>query len=261
MNSYREYVAACCRGTTIAALLIAGSSIANAQRTAPSPNRPSTQPAQESTLGAHTLLTHSEGLGVSPAITAPITTQASGSTLIVFNGGYADNDAPPLDSYANRWKPLSKPANYGNGYERFSVQSYIALAARGGPGHTVSIAKTGQPAGEISVPFIEIQAGVLKDVAQNYPEANIVVTSGKVTTTGPATLIALWWGDGGVKRMSAVPNNGFTVIERFLKLPDNSGVQCAVAFKQVQSAGTYDVSWIGTPMQGAILWLLAFQAP
>jgi hypothetical protein len=255
MNSYREYVAACCRGTTMAAIFLACP--ANAATSAiDSP----TQPRPSSTLGAHTLLTHSEGLGVSPAITSPITTQASGSTFIVFNGGYADNDASPVDSYANRWKPLTKRVSYGNGYERFSVQSYIALMARGGPRHTVSIAKPGQPTGEISLPFIEIKSGVLKDVAQNYPEANMVVTSGKVTTTGPATLIALWWGDGGLKRMSAVPNNGFTVIESFLELPDNSGVQCAVAFKQVQSAGTYDVSWIGTPVQGAILWLLAFQA-
>jgi hypothetical protein len=260
--SCREYVAACCRGTTIAALLIAGSTSAHAQRPAPPALDPATQPRRDPALGAHTLLTHSEGLGVSPAITAPITTQASGSTLIVFNGGYADNDARPVDSYANSWKPLGKRVTYGNGYDRFSVQGYIALAARGGPRHTVSIAKAGQPAGEISMPFIEIrQAGVLQDVVQNYPAANIVVTSGKVTTTGPATLIALWWGDGGVKQMSAVPNNGFTVIESFLKLPDNSGVQCAVAVKQVQSAGTYDVSWIDTPVQGAILWLMAFQAP
>jgi hypothetical protein len=262
MNSCREYVAACCRGTTIAALLIAGSTSAHAQRAASSTFDPPNQPQHGPSLGAHTLLTHSEGLGVSPAITAPITTQASGSTLIVFNGGYTDNNAPPVDSYNNRWKPLGKRVTYGNGYDRFSVQGYIALTARGGPRHTASIVKAGQTAGEISMPFIEIQhAGVLQDMAQNYPPADIVVTSGKVTTTGPATLIALWWGDGGVKQMSAVPNNGFTVIESFLKLPDNSGVQCAVAFKQVQSAGTYDVSWIDTPVQGAILWLLAFQAP
>jgi hypothetical protein len=261
MDSCREYVAACFRGTTIAALLIAGSTNAHAQRTASStPQPPQAQSAPS--LGAHTLLTHSEGLGVSPAETTPIATQAGGSTLILFNGGYTDNDALPTDSYANHWEPLGKRVPYGNGYERFSVHGYIARAAHGGPRHTASVVKSGQPAGEISIPFIEIQqAGVLQDVAQNYAPASLVVTSGKVTTTGPATLIALWWGDGGVKRMSAQPNNGFTIIESFLKLPDNSGVQCAVAFKQVKSAGTYDVSWIATPAQGAILWLLAFQAP
>ena len=60
--------------------------------------------------------------------------------------------------------------------------------------------------------------------------------------------------------MTAVPNNGFSVIDSFLKLPDNSGVQCAVAYKQVATAGTYNVSWTGAPIQGAILWLFAFQS-
>jgi hypothetical protein len=213
-------------------------------------------------LGGHTLLAQSEGLGVAPAVTEPVDTQRSGSTLIVFNGGYSSNDAHPVDSYANRWKQLGSTVPYGNGYgDRFDVKAYIALAAKGGANHTVSFAKPGNAVGEMSVPFIEIkQAGVLKDVAQNYAPAGLTLRSGTVRTTGPATLVAVWWGDGGVKHMTAVPNNGFTVIDSFLKLPDNSGVQCAVAFKQVDAAGTYDVSWIGAPIQGAILWLFAFQS-
>ena len=213
-------------------------------------------------LGGHTLLAQSEGLGISPAVTEPVDTQHSGSTLIVFNGGYSSNDASPTDSYANHWKQLGRTVPYGNGYgDRFDVKAFIALAAKGGAHHTVSFAKPGNAVGEMSVPFIEIkQAGVLKDVVQNYAAAALTLHSGSVRTTGPATLIAVWWGDGGVKRMTAVPTNGFTVIDSFLKLPDNSGVQCAVAFKQVDTAGTYDVSWIGAPIQGAILWLFAFQS-
>lgn len=213
-------------------------------------------------LGAHTLYVQSEGLGATPAVTNPITTQKSGSVLIVFNGGYSGNSGQPVDTYSNRWKSLGRPVPYGNGYgDRFDVKAYIARSAKGGPGHTVSIAKPADPAGEISIPFVEIrQAGILEDVVQNYAPTGLVMTSGKVTTTGPATLIAFWWGDGGVKRMTAVPNNGFSVIDSFLRLPDNSGVQCAVAVRQVATPGTYDVSWTGVPAQGAILWLLAFQA-
>jgi hypothetical protein len=70
----------------------------------------------------------------------------------------------------------------------------------------------------------------------------------------------VWWGDGFVYRMTAVPNNGFKVIDSYLELPPNSAVQCAVASKQVAAAGTYNVTWTGTPAQGAILWLFAFQA-
>ncbi len=262
MHGCRNYVAACCRGTTIAALLAAGSAISRAQ-TSPiigsTDARPHVQPS--SLLGNHTLLAQSEGMGTSPAVTDPITTQPTGSALIVFNGGYSGNSARPVDSYSNKWKQLGSSVTYGNGYDGFNVKAYVALSAKGGPNHTVSIVKNANAVGEISVPFIEVrQAGVLQDVAQNYAAAGLVLTSGNVTTTGPATLIALWWGDGGVTRMTAVPNNGFSVIDSFLKLPDNSGVQCAVAYRQVATAGTYNVSWTGAPIQGAILWLFAFQS-
>lgn len=251
MNGYSQYAAACCCGAVLAVLPTAGIREAHAQA-----------PRQEPSLGAHTLLAQSEGLGTNPAVTVPLATQPHGSSLIVFNGGYSSAFAPPVDSYGNRWKQLGNTVRYGNGYgDRFDVKAYLVLSAKGGANHTVSISKPTEAAGEISVPFIEIrQAGVLQDVAQNYAPASTVMTSGRVTTTGPAVLLAVWWGDGGVKRMTAVPNNGFAVIDSFLKLPDNSGVQCAVAFRQVSAAGTYDVSWTGVPVQGAILWLLAFQS-
>lgn len=253
MQGCRDYVAAYCRYTAVGTLLIAVAGCVPAQGAAGNPT---------SSLGAHTLQTQSEGLGTSPVITDSITTQQRGSSLIVFNGGYSSNALDPIDSYGNRWKQLGNDVPFGNGYgDRFNVKAYVALAAKGGPGHTVSFIKNGNAKGEISVPFIEIKdAGVLHDVRQNYAPTGTVMTSGSVTTTGPATLVAVWWGDGGIKRMSAVPNNGFAVIDSYLKLPDNSGVQCAVAYKQVATAGSYNVSWTGAPAQGAILWLLAFQS-
>ena len=258
MLGYRKNLAAYCRGTTVAALLIAGPGAALAQ----SVPGVSNLPALSSSLGAHTLQTQSEGLGVSPVVTDPITTQPRDSSLIVFNGGYLSNASAPKDSYGNRWKQLGNAVPFGNGYgDRFNVKAYVVLDAKGGPDHTIHFVKDGNAEGEISIPFIEIRhAGVLQDVSQNYAPTGLRLTSGNVTTTGPATLIAVWWGDGGVKRMTAVPNNGFAVIDSYLMLPDNSGVQCAVAYKQVAAAGTYNVSWAGAPAQGAILWLLAFQS-
>ena len=254
MHGRRNRVASSCRQATMAALLIAGAGATQASDTAPAVQAvPS--------LGAHALLTHSEGMGVSPAITSPIDTQSTGSSLIVLNGGYAGNADKPVDSYANRWKRVGDTVVY-NGYSgAFTVSAYTAVSAKGGAGHTVSIAKRANPTGEISVPFIEVMhAGVLQDMAQNYPAPGLVLTSGNVTTTGPATLVAVWWGDAGVKRMTTRPDHEFTLIDSYLTLPDNSGVQVAVAYRQVASAGTYNVSWIGSPIQGAILWLFAFQA-
>lgn len=236
-------------------------------------------------LGAHTLLTQSEGDGSTPAVTSAIHTQENGSSLLVLVAGHADNDAPPTDSYGNQWKAIGEPVTY-NGYDgRFHARAYLAIAAHGGRQHTVQVVKPGSPQGEITLPFIEIaRAGKLQDVAQNYPTPSIaaratnklvrawqgvtggedatttLLTSGTVTTTGPATLVAVWLGDAYIYSMKAVPSDGFKVIDSYLQLPPNSGVQCAVAVRQVEAAGTYAVTWKGTPAQGAILWLFAFQA-
>lgn len=247
---------------SVVALLLACPALTAAQGATPrATDLPNTLPQNAPVLGAHTLLAHSEGEGVSPAITAPIETQPAGSTFIVLNGGYAKNGNAPVDNYANRWKRVGSRVVF-NGYGgAFDVTAYVAVAGKGGSAHSVRIDKSGYPEGEITVPFIEVRnAGVLKDMAQNYPAPALVMTSGEVTTTGPATLVAVWWGDGGVKTMTTRPDSGFQMIDSYLLLPDNSGVQCAVAYKQVASAGTYHVSWVGSPMQGAILWLFAFQA-
>lgn len=227
-------------------------------------------------LGAHTLLVQPDGQGSDPAIAGPIQTQATGSALLVLVGGFASNASLPSDNYANSWVQQGPRVAYHGYSGRFNTAAYVALPARGGRNHQVVLAKRGMPAGEITAPFVEIKnAGVLQDMANNYALPGLAarlgskfgrswpgadLTSGTVTTTGPATLVAVWWGDAYVYRMTAVPGDGFKVIERFLELPPSSGVQCAVAVRQVDRAGTWRVTWHGTPAQGAILWLFAFQA-
>ncbi|MEO5559412.1 MAG: hypothetical protein ABIO49_06365 [Dokdonella sp.] len=218
------------------------------------------QHGSASTLGSHTLLAHEDGNGPPIATTAPITTAVSGSALIAFSAGYTDNDQPPIDSESNAWEPLGNPVVYRGYNGEFNVKAYLALHATGGAAHTVTIAKNGVPAGEITIPFIEIrQAGTLQSAAHNYPAASTTLTSGTVTTTGPATLVAVWWGDAAGLHHSAVPDNGFAIIENFVDLPPNSAVQCVVAYKEVSASGTYQVSWSTSPAQGAPLWLFAFQ--
>lgn len=231
-------------------------------------------------LGAHTLLVQSDGKGSRVATSDPIDTQPSGSSLLALVGGFVSNAAAPSDSYGNHWEALGPAVTY-HGYDgRFDAKAYVVRAAKGGPGHRVSVLKEGTAEGEITVPFIEIaHAGTLHDVAQNYPapgridrymnrlarawdgadDSHIALRSGTVTTTGPATLVAVWWGDAPTLKMRAIPDNGFTIIEQLVDLPPNSAVQCVVAVKQVDAAGSYDVSWATSPAQGAILWLFAFQ--
>jgi hypothetical protein len=211
-------------------------------------------------LGAHVFLGQGEGLGVSPAVTPAMDTQTSGSVFVIFNAGYSSNDGSPLDSYGNRWKALGHPLTYADYGDRFDVRAYIATSGKGGPRHTVSIEKDGEPKGELSLPFVEVRnASRVQAFAQNYADKALVVASNEITVDGPATLLAFWWGDGGVKEMTAMPGDGFQLIDAFVRLPDESGVQGAVAWRQVDAAGTYRVHWTVAPVQGAALWIIAIR--
>jgi hypothetical protein len=212
-------------------------------------------------LGAHTLLGQEDGNSTSPALTTPINTATAGSYLLSFSAGYTSNNNAPTDNKGNVWTRLGNPAVYLGYNGVFDVKAFTVRNAVGGAGHQLSIVKNGTTSGELTLPFVEIRnASVLQDVVQNYAATGTTLTSGTVTTTGPAVLIAVWWGDGVGLTHSATPNNGFTIIENFVNLPPGSAVQCVVAAKTVAAAGNYNVSWATSPAQGAPLWLFAFQA-
>ena len=212
-------------------------------------------------LGAHALLGQEDGHGKNPAISPPVDTAASGSSFVAFNAGAVVNARAPTDNMGNAWTLLGQPVVYHGYNGAYDVKAYTALAGRGGEGHSVSIVKDGAPASELTLLFVEIlNAARLQDVAQTYADAGPLVTSGSVTTTGPAVLLAVWWGDGYFLSQTVVPDNGFTVIESFLDLPPDSAVQTVAAYRVVDAAGTYKVTWNQHPEQGAVLWLMAFQS-
>lgn len=142
---------------------------------------------------------------------------------------------------------------------------YARLGASGGPGFAVHDTTGLAPNGnydEITLAAVEVIGGSrIEDFAWNevvQGSQPVPVTSGNVTTTGPATLVAFWWGDlTATTDQTAIANNGFTVIESALAA--GSLVQCAVAVKTVAQAGSYNVTWTATPLQGAQLWLVAVQ--
>ena len=91
------------------------------------------------------------------------------------------------------------------------------------------------------------------------PVAGLPLTSQSVVTTGPALLVAWWWGDADLNNhKTAVPDNGFAVIDSVLA--SGELVQCAVATRRVSAVGTYNVTWTATPRQGAQLWIAAVQS-
>ena len=210
------------------------------------------------TLGAHVLLTQDQNLGTNPAVAAAITTQATGSTLLAISMGWISNFAVPTDTFGNTWTSLGGMHGYAG--TDFYTAVWSAASAHGGAGHKLSAGKAGDPTGEISLALVEIKnGGKIKGVAYAYPSMDQPNTAGSVTTDGPATLIAIWSGDSWALQHTATPNNGFVTFDSYLNLGATSGVQIALASKQVSAAGTYSMTWIETPLQGAACYLIAVE--
>jgi hypothetical protein len=49
------------------------------------------------------------------------------------------------------------------------------------------------------------------------------------------------------------------MVDSYLNLGPTSGVQIAIAVKQVATAGTYTMTWTATPVQGAACYLIAIE--
>jgi len=211
-------------------------------------------------LGAHALRYYGLSTSQATSIKTPMATQPSGSTIVVSVGrGKLDLFALPTDNKGNAYQQVDVNHNYTH-YNTSGTALYTLTSANGGRDFAVSASTADED--EITLAAVEVIEGTqIQDYAWNevvQPEAPVPVTSKSVTTTGPATLVAFWWGDAPEPNdKTAVPNNGFKVVDSVLK--SGALVQCAVAVKNVTDPGTYDVTWKATPVQGAQLWLIAVQ--
>lgn len=218
-----------------------------------------TSPRQTPALGAHNLVYSRDGVAITPLSTAAMNTRAAGSTVLVCVGrGEVVTHAKPTDNKCNRYVQNSKSHVYTL-WPKSGTALYVCKQALGGAGHVVTAGKR-VPADETTLSVVEVvNGGVLRQVAWNEVLAGQPLTSPSVTTTGPAVLVAWWWGDGDVHfDKTAVPDNGFTVIDSILL--EGALVQCVVAVRQVGEAGTYQVTWTTTPVQGAQLWIAAVES-
>ena len=188
-----------------------------------------------------------------------MTTQPTGSTLLVSVGrGVVSAHERPSDSFGNPYVQADTAHVYTQ-WPNSGTALYSCQQARGGTGHQVTVAK---PIGsdETTLSVVEIaNGGRLLDAKWSEVAAGMPLTSPAITTSGPAVLVAWWWGDADVRfNKTATPDNGFTVIDSILL--EGALVQCAVAVRQVDAAGTHQVTWTSTPLQGAQLWIAAVQS-
>jgi hypothetical protein len=213
------------------------------------------------TLGAHSLVFHISKGSVGATLPTPAMTTQSGSTLLAFVGkGSVWNLSLPFDNKGNtpyvQIGAIHEYTNWpGEGTAVYAFNSIV-----GGANHIVSVDDS-NVWDEVSFALVEVKnGGVIQDYKWNEVLKPNALTSQSVTTTGPATLVAVWFGDDSSSTPSnPVPNNGFTVIEGNGNATES--VQMYVATKDVAAAGTYNVTWNTTPIQGAQLYLIAVQKP
>jgi hypothetical protein len=214
-------------------------------------------------LGAHGLSYHKYQASSPSSISTPaLATEPSGSTIIASIGrGDKSQFVLPTDNKGNSpYTQLGDIHNYVPYYPNSGTAVYAHTDAKGGS--DFALTTTTPSSDEITITAVEVIEGS-KVQAFEWNEVSLApLTSNKVTTTGPATLIAFWWGDGFFSNppmpQKATPNNGFTVVDTNAQ-EIGSFVQCAVAVKNVTAAGSYDVTWTATPAQGAQMWLIAVQ--
>ena len=221
---------------------------------APAPAPASTAPA----LGAHALSFNRDGVTSSSLSASGMSTRTSGSTLLACVGRGLLAAGAPTDNVGNSFVQLETAHTYTL-WPNSGTALYACEQARGMAGHAVTVPKP-KVTDETTLTVVEITGGgSVREVRWREVLSGQPLTSASVTTTGPALLVAWWWGDAGVDLdKTAVPDNGFTVVDSVLA--SGALVQCAVAVRQVGAAGTYNVTWASTPQQGAQLWLVAVQA-
>jgi hypothetical protein len=215
-------------------------------------------PAKPPSLGAHTLAFYRyHANDLASITTSAMAAQAMGSTMIV-GVGRGDIGAfalPTNNKSSTPFAQLGTTHKYTK-WMTSGTATYALGPATLGPGLTISA--TTAPMDEITLAAIEVRDSSKVQAFEWNEVTSGPLTSKSVTTTGPATLIAFWWGDAFVDyAQTAVPNNGFAVVDSLLEA--GSLVQCAVAVKSVATAGTYNVTWTATPVQGAQMWLVAVQ--
>jgi hypothetical protein len=219
---------------------------------------PSTIPS----LGAHGGDWDIQWSGTSPQ-TVTITTQATGSSLIVFAFSDPGIYDTPTDNKSNTFSLLESSGYHGGLWAPFTMEVYGKAGAAGGSGHAVSITKS-SPSEESTLIVIEAKGGnTIRDtsiVTRAGAGAGVAYTSGDVTTTGKALLVAAWGGDGGVglTDQTATPGAGWQTVEA-LFLGGTAYIQAAVAVRHVSAAGTYSCDWTPVENQGAILFLAAVE--
>lgn len=224
-------------------------------------------------LGVYNLEYHLETGGVTPISVNIGTTQASGSAIVVAHFGRFTSLGTPTDnksnSFDNGTPDYREQSGYAGGlWSGFGMSLFARPSAAGGANHTISVAKSGTATEEATLIACEVKGGgVIQDtsiVARAAAGANAALNGANVTTTGPALLVGLWTGDGGVDTDPQDVNAGdnwtlLTQIALEAAQAPNGHIQAALLVRQVLTAGDYALQVRPQANQGGILGCVAVQ--
>ncbi len=212
--------------------------------------------------------------GQSPATgtleTKPVNTQKTGSVLLVSvaRGDWASAPNAPSDNHANTFTLLGSTHTYLD-WTSSATGLYHATGASGGANHMFSMIWNNSDETTLSALEVTGTTTIEDSSWVERPAANSI-SSANVHTNGAAILVAWWWGSGGVRTVGethkAIPGNGFTLIPNatgLISLSESGYIQVAAAYKMVNTAGDYTISWdtniAGLGNEGAQLYLVALR--
>lgn len=219
--------------------------------------------SQNPQLGVHGSDFDIQTAGTSP-VTVTLTTQGSGSSIVVAVLAALAAVSAPTDNKSNTYTLAESSGYHGGAYAGYGLEIYTKAGATGGASHAVSVTKD-NPTDESTLIVVEAKGGAtVQDssiITRAGAGAGVAYASAAVTVTGPALLVAFWCGDGNevTPDQSAAAESGWEIVES-LFLGMTAYIQAACAVKRVTGAGDYTCSWTPVANQGAILGLVAIQA-
>lgn len=194
-----------------------------------------------------------------------VDTQESGSMFVVGVARGQWNSAPseaPTDNKGNTYTRIGDTHTY-DGWPSARTGMYYAIGD-GGADHAWSMQSADFD--EVTISAVEIIGGrVVRDHSHvERAGGSATITSNSVTTTGPAVLLAYCWGNGNVSTAghTFTPGDGWTKIapaSREAWLHENGYIQVSVAYRIVEDAGTYTVTWSSPSNEGGQLYLFAIE--
>lgn len=193
------------------------------------------------------------------------------STLVAIfaRGTQASSPNQATDSLGNTYSYIPSAPRAYDAFNTSSFSIATSFRSKGGNAHTwsASIGNIGGQQDEVVIGGLEIfNAPILQSssVVEIADGTQATITSGTVTTTAKALLVGVVGGNGNVNQ-----GHVFTTPAGFTRIPQVCAegdvnvagyIQIEVFVRLVDIKGTYKYSTQGTSSEGAMLWLMAFQA-